>query len=77
MSVRFVEEIREMKGMTHAEFARAVGVTLQTVRVWCGLTRKDRPPTGMDLATLCRLQVLSGWSEREFMRRLKAEFLNT
>ena len=75
MNVQFVEEIRVLKRLSHKELAEKLDVSLQMVRIWCGVTKVKRQPTGMDLETLCKLQILSGWSEQYFLRRIKAEFL--
>lgn len=74
--MKFVEQIRVERGLSYRFFAEMVDVTVQAVRLWCGVTDSKHPHTRMDIKTLCKIRKLSGKNWNAFGKILDAEFLD-
>lgn len=72
--MKWFEEIMQGTGLTQAELARKLGKSLQSVRIWCGTTKLQRPLTGIDLRVLVKMKQLSGMSWSKVGKMLEDEF---
>lgn len=72
--MKFFETLRKEMGLSQAELARKLSKPLQSVRIWCGTTKLQRPLTGIDLRVLVKMKRLSGMSWSNIGKMLESEF---
>ena len=66
--MRFLKKPREAKGLSLAEMARRLSIS------GAAYHRMEHASTGMQLASLCKIRKILGWSWTKLGQELDAEF---
>lgn len=76
MLVKLIETIFKKSGLTQYQFAKKLGVPIQTVQHWLGVTKQGKASKqkGFRLDLLCKLKGESGLTWEKFGTLLEQEF---